>query len=242
MCVSCCGLPPAAETTNSCEYLPSNHTKATSLPSGLHCTRPQDDLRNVSCRCSDTFMTQTLATPPCSMSQMVRSMLPADGVSVTLVFGLEAGGVPLAPEVKDDPEPFAALLDGGHRASTLQGGAARRPAMQTQRKPLDLPKTFPKWGWEKKKGLRLIDVNPSTTRCRREDSNLHSLNGNQVLNLARLPVPPLRHAQEYLRPTPEGRQERGKSSPAHWAWQKIREESGVSSRKKNEHRIIRTES
>jgi hypothetical protein len=28
--------------------------------------------------------------------------------------------------------------------------------------------------------------------CRREDSNLHSLNGNQVLNLARLPIPPLR--------------------------------------------------
>ena len=31
-------------------------------------------------------------------------------------------------------------------------------------------------------------------QCRREDSNLHSLNGNQVLNLARLPVPPLRQA------------------------------------------------
>src|SRR5436190_20173770 len=30
--------------------------------------------------------------------------------------------------------------------------------------------------------------------CRREDSNLHSLNGNQVLNLARLPIPPLRRA------------------------------------------------
>src|SRR5262249_29137237 len=29
------------------------------------------------------------------------------------------------------------------------------------------------------------------SKCRREDSNLHSLSGNQVLNLARLPIPPL---------------------------------------------------
>ena len=28
--------------------------------------------------------------------------------------------------------------------------------------------------------------------CRREDSNLHTLYGYQVLNLARLPIPPLR--------------------------------------------------
>ena len=28
--------------------------------------------------------------------------------------------------------------------------------------------------------------------CRREDLNLHSLYGNQLLKLARLPVPPLR--------------------------------------------------
>lgn len=34
-----------------------------------------------------------------------------------------------------------------------------------------------------KEGLRLIDVNPYALYCRREDSNLHSLNGNQVLNL-----------------------------------------------------------
>lgn len=34
----------------------------------------------------------------------------------------------------------------------------------------------------------------AVVRCRREDSNLHSLYGNQVLNLARLPVPPLRRA------------------------------------------------
>src|SRR5437016_7179772 len=33
--------------------------------------------------------------------------------------------------------------------------------------------------------------------CRREDSNLHSLNGNQVLNLARLPIPPLRRADSH---------------------------------------------
>src|SRR5262245_47664307 len=28
--------------------------------------------------------------------------------------------------------------------------------------------------------------------CRRQDLNLHCLNGNQALNLARLPIPPLR--------------------------------------------------
>src|SRR5262249_51540928 len=39
-------------------------------------------------------------------------------------------------------------------------------------------------------------VSPFVTRCRREDSNLHSLNGNQVLNLARLPVPPLRLGED----------------------------------------------
>ncbi len=32
----------------------------------------------------------------------------------------------------------------------------------------------------------------ANSRCRREDSNLHTLNGYQVLNLARLPIPPLR--------------------------------------------------
>jgi hypothetical protein len=37
-----------------------------------------------------------------------------------------------------------------------------------------------------------IDVREVLLQCRREDSNLHSLNGNQVLNLARLPIPPLR--------------------------------------------------
>src|SRR5512134_1179601 len=29
--------------------------------------------------------------------------------------------------------------------------------------------------------------------CRREDSNLHPVNPDQTLNLARLPIPPLRH-------------------------------------------------
>src|SRR5262249_19572379 len=46
-----------------------------------------------------------------------------------------------------------------------------------------------------RKGLRRIDVNPYMAKCRREDSNLHSLNGNQVVNLARLPVPPLRQVR-----------------------------------------------
>jgi hypothetical protein len=34
-------------------------------------------------------------------------------------------------------------------------------------------------------------------QCRREDSNLHTLNGYQVLNLARLPIPPLRLSRSY---------------------------------------------
>jgi hypothetical protein len=44
-----------------------------------------------------------------------------------------------------------------------------------------------------KKGFTPLGRKPlHGNECRREDSNLHSLNGNQVLNLARLPVPPLR--------------------------------------------------
>src|SRR5262249_21760913 len=39
----------------------------------------------------------------------------------------------------------------------------------------------------KKPGSRRFAVTPFATKCRREDSNLHSLNGNQVLNLN--PVP-----------------------------------------------------
>src|SRR5262249_40877225 len=53
----------------------------------------------------------------------------------------------------------------------------------------------PGWG-QTKRDSRLIPVSPCAARCRREDSTLHSLNGNQVLNLARLPVPPLRHGWE----------------------------------------------
>jgi hypothetical protein len=34
-----------------------------------------------------------------------------------------------------------------------------------------------------KKGLAPIDVSPFVSRCRRQDLNLHSLDGNQVLNL-----------------------------------------------------------
>ena len=38
----------------------------------------------------------------------------------------------------------------------------------------------------------------SGVECRRQDLNLHSLNGNQALNLARLPIPPLRlHLCDY---------------------------------------------
>src|SRR5262245_29495240 len=35
-------------------------------------------------------------------------------------------------------------------------------------------------------------VNPCPSRCRRQDLNLHEVNPHQALNLARLPIPPLR--------------------------------------------------
>src|ERR1700722_3407482 len=34
-------------------------------------------------------------------------------------------------------------------------------------------------------------TSPYVSRCWRQDLNLHSLDGNQALNLARLPIPPL---------------------------------------------------
>src|SRR5262245_39398425 len=46
-------------------------------------------------------------------------------------------------------------------------------------------------------------VGPFVTRCRRQDLNLHSLDGNQALNLARLPIPPLRRrGRSYYRSAP----------------------------------------
>src|SRR5262245_48254105 len=64
--VSCRGLPPAAPTTKSCGYLPSNDTKAISLPSGPHFTLPQGVLRKVTCRWlpPSRSMTQTFGAPP----------------------------------------------------------------------------------------------------------------------------------------------------------------------------------
>ena len=38
--------------------------------------------------------------------------------------------------------------------------------------------------------LRETGATYGVRHCRRKDSNLHSLNGNQVLSLARLPIPP----------------------------------------------------
>src|SRR5262249_30259564 len=49
------------------------------------------------------------------------------------------------------------------------------------------PKFSPK-GLGKEKGpTALFAVSPFVTRCRRQDLNRHCLNGNQALNLARLP-------------------------------------------------------
>ena len=50
----------------------------------------------------------------------------------------------------------------------------------------------PSLGKPNKKGSRFSYREPLTLQCRRQDLNLHSLNGNQALNLARLPIPPLR--------------------------------------------------
>src|SRR5262245_52292378 len=51
---------------------------------------------------------------------------------------------------------------------------------------------------QKKKGTHGYYRKSLMRMCRREDSNLHSLNGNQVLNLARLPVPPLRQLTDCI--------------------------------------------
>src|SRR6516162_8366928 len=45
---------------------------------------------------------------------------------------------------------------------------------------------------KRKKGLRADALSPFASSCRRQDLNLHSHYRNQALNLARLPIPPLR--------------------------------------------------
>ena len=41
------------------------------------------------------------------------------------------------------------------------------------------------------------DLHPCDSECRGQDLNLHSLNGNQALNLARLPISPPRRVKHY---------------------------------------------
>ena len=56
-----------------------------------------------------------------------------------------------------------------------------------------LGSNFPQTAGKTEKGLRhYLAASPYMRRCRRQDLNLHSLYGNQLLKLARLPVPPLR--------------------------------------------------
>src|SRR5437667_10015678 len=50
-------------------------------------------------------------------------------------------------------------------------------------------------------------------QCRREDSNLHTLNGYQVLNLARLPIPPLRLELPSIIPAQEASSRRVRCVP-----------------------------
>src|SRR3954452_249117 len=57
--------------------------------------------------------------------------------------------------------------------------------------PQPFPQMFPKLLGKQKGPATLYAASPLLIRCWRQDLNLHSLDGNQALNLARLPIPPL---------------------------------------------------
>src|SRR5262249_27861362 len=63
-------------------------------------------------------------------------------------------------------------------------GPSPGPAMRLQLNPNPAPASVPQTVRRNEKGSRLLAVTPSAAQCRREDSNLHSLCGNQVLNLS----------------------------------------------------------
>ena len=60
---------------------------------------------------------------------------------------------------------------------------------------------------KRKKGLRADALSPFASSCRRQDLNLHSHYRNQALNLARLPIPPLRLGLWYYQGSARGNQE-----------------------------------
>src|SRR5439155_26931391 len=106
-------------------------------------------------------------------------------------------------------------LVGAGEAEVVGPKRARAPALRPPRAPAATPRhsIHPS-----KKGLT---HRRKSFECRREDSNLHSLNGNQVLNLARLPVPPLRLAQVILRGCSRGRQVKGRKGPRRTAFRRV---------------------
>jgi hypothetical protein len=59
-------------------------------------------------------------------------------------------------------------------------------------RPGNVAKKWQCHAWESKKDSGRFALSPFAVRCRRQDLNLHDLYGHQALNLARLPIPPLR--------------------------------------------------
>ena len=72
--VNCLGSPPAAGTTNSCGYFPTNDTNASCVPSELQRTRPQGVVRVVSCRRfpPSRSMVNTFGTPSLTAMNAIR--------------------------------------------------------------------------------------------------------------------------------------------------------------------------
>src|SRR5437879_4810174 len=93
---------------------------------------------------------------------------------------LEGHRLAANPEI---PGVFRRVTPGLSRTARYRRGSRDAGISSPKLSPLDIGKTQKAW------------IAPGFSQCRREDSNLHSLYGNQVLNLARLPIPPLRRGQ-----------------------------------------------
>ncbi len=63
--------------------------------------------------------------------------------------------------------------------------------------PRNVAKKWQRHITEKQKDSEQFALSPYAVRCRRQDLNLHSHYRNQALNLARLPIPPLRLVASY---------------------------------------------
>src|SRR5215471_2941297 len=104
-------------------------------------------------------------------------------------------------------------------------GSRLRTSDTTPTQPQYCPPSAPQTRRRKKVGLRLYSVTPHASMCRRQDLNLHWVNPNQALNLARLPIPPLRRGRLSLylmRMLPW----KSSPNPARLARKKVREAEG----------------